>query len=113
MHPRFTALLCCPKTGAELQLEAYSRFADGSIECGRLISAQGQHQYPIVNGIPRFVDQEPYTGSFGYEWQKWSRVQFEQENIGRPMAGHTTRMFEAITELTPADLNGKLVVEFG
>jgi SAM-dependent methyltransferase len=113
MNPRFTELLCCPKTGAELKLEVDSRFADGSIERGRLISAQGQYQYPIVNGIPRFVDQEHYAGSFGYEWQKWSRVQFEQENIGRPMAGHTTRMFESITELTPADLGGKLVVEFG
>ena len=113
MHPRFVELLCCPQTGADLELRIDSCDADGLVERGRLIAAQGGHEYPIINGIPRFVDQEHYAGSFGYEWQKWSRVQFEQANVGRPMAGHTQRMFAAISGLAPADLAGKLVIEFG
>ena len=31
------------------------------------------------------------------EWSRWPRVQFESENVGRPMQGHTTRMWERIT----------------
>lgn len=113
MHPTFLPLLRCPRTGSELRLQVDELAEDQSVRSGRLTSTLGGHRYPIVGGIPRFVDQEHYAGSFGYEWHKWSRVQFERENAGRPMAGHTRRMFETITGLAPADLRGKLAVEFG
>jgi SAM-dependent methyltransferase len=113
MHPRFVPLLRCPQTGSELRLRVDEAHEDGTVKTGRLVRAGGEHAYPIVGGVPRFVDQEHYAGSFGYEWKKWSRVQFERENAGGPMAGHTRRMFEAIAELPPRELRGKLVVEFG
>lgn len=113
MHPRFVDILCCPNTGAALALDADERLPDGRVLSGALVSAADGRRYPIVNGVPRFVEQEHYAGSFGYEWQTWSRVQFEAENVGRPMAGHTTRMFDAITGLAPDALRGQLVVEFG
>jgi SAM-dependent methyltransferase len=87
--------------------------AEGFVLEGDLTTGDGRHVYPVVRGIPRFVVQESYAGSFGYEWRKWSRVQYESENAGRPMAGHTTRMFETITGWTGDELRGKLVVEFG
>ena len=74
-------------------------------ECGR--------EYPIVRGIPRFVPGERYADSFGYEWHRWPRAQFESENVGRPMEGHTTRMFERITEVDGEKINGRTIVEFG
>jgi SAM-dependent methyltransferase len=40
-------------------------------------------------------------------------VQFEDENIGRPFAGHTTRMWEAITAATEDEIRGQTIVEFG
>jgi SAM-dependent methyltransferase len=113
MHPKFVALLCCPKTGSALRLHVDELFADQTIKSGTLVSARDDNRYPIINGVPRFVEREHYTGSFGYEWQKWSRVQFESENTGKPMAGHTSKMFEAITGLGPGDLRGKLVADFG
>jgi SAM-dependent methyltransferase len=113
MHPKFLEILCCPKTGAELRLKVDEVFADGSIKSGSLATLDGQYVYPIIKGIPRFVGRENYTNSFGYEWKKWSRVQFESENAGGPMAGHTERMFDAVTGFSPHQMKGKLVVEFG
>lgn len=113
MHPRFTEILCCPETGAGLVLEIDTLLPDGRVWRGALASLADGRRYPIVDGVPRFVDQEHYTGSFGYEWQTWSRVQFEDANAGRPMAGHTTRMFDAIADLPADALRGKLVAEFG
>lgn len=111
MHPRFVDILSCPETGAPLTLHAEEHAANGTVRTGTLTG--GGRSYPIIGGIPRFVDKEHYAASFGYEWRKWSRVQFEEENAGMPMAGHTKRMFETITGFTAEALRGKLVVEFG
>jgi SAM-dependent methyltransferase len=112
MHPSFLEMLCCPKTGSDVVLENAAYDHNGLIVSGVLTSKAGA-QYPIVRGIPRFVSRESYAGSFGYEWHRWSRVQFEVENIGRRMYGHTTRMFDAITGFTAQHINQKRVVEFG
>ncbi len=44
-------------------------------------------RYAIRNGIPRFVSDEGYSHNFGYQWNRWAKVQFENENVGRPMEG--------------------------
>lgn len=113
MHPKFLNILCCPRTGASLNLKVDEALADGSIGRGTLVTDSGEHSYPILKGIPRFVDKEVYAQSFGYEWQKWSRVQFEAENVGGPMAGHTEKMFDATTGFSENVLKDKLVIEFG
>jgi len=113
MNPEFVNILCCPKSRERLTLEVGELFHDGSIKTGTLKTESGDRRYPILNGIPRFVDKEAYAQSFGYEWRKWSRVQFELENTERPMAGHTERMFDAITGFSEQFLKDKLVVEFG
>jgi SAM-dependent methyltransferase len=113
VHSKFTQILCCPVTGRELELIANELFANGMVRTGILITKDGTAHYPIINGIPRFVSKEFYSSSFGYEWRKWPRVQFESENVGRPMEGHTTRMFKTITGLTEGDVRNKTIVEFG
>jgi SAM-dependent methyltransferase len=85
---------------------------NGSVVTGALTTASGR-SYPIVRGVPRFVGCEHYAASFGYEWGRWPRVQFESENVGRPMAGHTTRMWERITGVDAGRVSGKRIVEFG
>lgn len=99
MHPKFLEILCCPMTGSNLILQNHENFSNGFIKNGLLENSNGSFSYPIINGIPRFVDKEFYASSFGYEWKKWARIQYEVENIGRPMEGHTTKMFAKITEL--------------
>jgi SAM-dependent methyltransferase len=112
MHPKFLDILCCPESGDSLELESHRvRVRDGMIVSGTLRSTSGR-VYPIVRGVPRFVGVEHYASSFGYEWSRWPRVQFEDANVGRPMAGHTTRMWERITGVS-GSLNGQTVVDFG
>jgi len=113
MHPKFISILCCPVNGSELGLKIEELFENGMVKTGILISSDGRTEYPIINGIPRFVSKEFYAGSFGYEWRKWPRVQFESENMGGPMEGHTTRMFKVITGLREEELKDKMVIEFG
>lgn len=112
MHPQFLGILCCPKTGQQLTLEAKETCANGMIATGKLVTPDGT-AYPIIRGIPRFVSQEFYTSSFTYQWNRWPRVQFESENTGRPMAGHTTRMWETITGVDAGEVQGRTIVEFG
>jgi ubiquinone/menaquinone biosynthesis C-methylase UbiE len=66
-----------------------------------------------VNGIPRFVRDEGYSDNFGYQWNRWARVQFEDQNINGPMEGHTTRMFQTITQFSADILRGKTVLDMG
>ncbi len=113
MNPKFLEILQCPRTGKALRLRADETLPDGTVKTGRLVTEDGENQYPIIDFIPRFVDKEHYTSSFGFEWQKWSRVQFEAENVGGKMDGHTTKMFDMIAGFAEEDLKGKLVVEFG
>ena len=96
MHPQFLALLRCPKSGEKLTLNVHEWGPRGMVLTGTLLASQGV-SYPIVRGIPRFVDTQGNASSFGYQWRRWPRVQFESENVGKPMSGHTTRMWEAIT----------------
>jgi SAM-dependent methyltransferase len=109
MHPKYLSLLADPKTGEGLSLEANARAGEHVAE-GWLISAS--NRYPIRRGIPRFVDDEGYSDNFGYQWNRWAKVQFESENVGRPMAGWTRSMFHKITEYE-GDLSGQTVLDIG
>lgn len=95
-----------------LSLRATETKPNGFIVSGELVSTSGK-VYPIIRGIPRFVDSEQYAASFGYEWARWPRVQLESENVGGPMAGHTTRMWEIITDSSKRELQKRIIVEFG
>jgi SAM-dependent methyltransferase len=115
VHEQFLDLLVDPETGADLALEAETWRGD-LVETGALVS--DTNRFPIIGGIPRFVPLGGnYSDSFGYQWNrgKWSRVQFESENAGRPMEGHTRRMWERIVgfDAGGADVKGKVIADIG
>ncbi len=112
MHPSFLPNLVDPKTGEPLRVECRAA-ENGRVLEGLLISPS--NSYPIVRGVPRFAgyQQQAYTRSFSYQWTKWSKVQFESENVGTTMAGHTKTMWEKITGVTADDLKGQLIADFG
>ena len=112
MHPSFLPYLQCPKTGSPLTLHADQVDPLGRVVEGYLMTQDGL-RYPIHRRVPRFVDQEFYSGSFGYEWLRWPRVQFDSENENGPLAGHTTQMWERITLGEHRDLVGQTLIEFG
>jgi SAM-dependent methyltransferase len=114
MHISFLEYLVDPTTKQPLQLEVSERNGN-FIETGVLKSSA--QTYSIVRGIPRFVEYQSanYSRSFGYQWRKWPRLQFESENVGRPMAGHTRKMWEKITGIVDnsAMLKDAVVADIG
>jgi len=46
------------------------------------------------------VNDEGYSDDFGYEWNRWARMQFEDRNL-RGLQGHTTHIFDPLLALPP------------
>lgn len=111
MHKSFVEYFCDPKTREDLELEV-TKMNGEFIESGSLKSKS--NSYPIVRGIPRFVEYKAknYSSSFGYQWKNWPRLQFDSENVGKPMEGHTTKMWEKITGID-TELSGQVVLDIG
>jgi ubiquinone/menaquinone biosynthesis C-methylase UbiE/uncharacterized protein YbaR (Trm112 family) len=110
MKLKHLSFLCCPETHADLELED-AVYSGDEIVSGTLRSPT--HAYPITQGIPRFVRDEGYSDNFGYQWNRWARVQFEDHNVLGPMQGHTTTMFKTITQFSAEKLRGKTVLDMG
>jgi len=113
MHLSFLKYIACPISKKPLTLAKSIKTQGDFVIEGELSS--GTFTYPIKAGIPRFVgqDQKNYADSFGYQWKKWSKVQFESENAGRPMQGHTLRMFEKIIGVDCSDFSSKIILDVG
>jgi ubiquinone/menaquinone biosynthesis C-methylase UbiE/uncharacterized protein YbaR (Trm112 family) len=111
MHKKFLDYLADPETGSPLELVVVEARGE-QVVSGFLRSPTAE--YPIVRGVPRFAgfDQKCYTESFGYQWRRWPRLQFESENVGGPMEGHTKEMWEKITGAR-GELAGKVALDIG
>jgi len=57
-----------PVTGAPL-------YAEGS----RLLSGKGE-EFPVTNGIPRFVNPDNYANAFGLQWKSFAKIQLDSYN---------------------------------
>lgn len=65
--------------------------------------------YPMLRGVRRFVDAEHYTGSFGYQWNRFAKTQLDSAN-------GTTRSRDTFIERTGfalESLRGKRVLDAG
>jgi SAM-dependent methyltransferase/uncharacterized protein YbaR (Trm112 family) len=78
MTPFLLKVLCEPITQAALQLTNPTYDARGHIMAGTLTTAAGK-TYPIINGVPRFVDFVPAktVESFGDEWNFFNFTDFK------------------------------------
>jgi len=104
------SLLCDPNTGEDLVLDVLIEDEYGILE-GSLRSPS--NSFSITNGIVRFVEDQGDYESFGFQWNRWAKVQFEGFNVGRPMQGHTARMFKSITQFNDEEMEGRLVLDVG
>ena len=91
------AIVCC------LTCQNTLRHVGEELVC----SACGR-KYPIVRGVPRFVEAEQYAGSFGFQWQTFDRTQLDREAGSRSESDFRQR-----TGFRPEDLKGKLVLDVG
>jgi SAM-dependent methyltransferase len=78
------------------------------IDHGSLICSGG-HTFPVLRGVPRFVQQDAYTSSFSYEWQRFRHTQLDS-HTGR---SDTRDRLQASLNFPLEDLRGKLVLDAG
>ncbi|MGE0453596.1 MAG: methyltransferase domain-containing protein [Vicinamibacteria bacterium] len=108
MKPRLLELLVCPACGEGLELEATAldgaEVMEGALRCPRDGS-----RYPVSGGVPRFVADAGYAGSFGRQWNWFRTIQLDSRT-GR---GETLRAFTQTTGWSDAELRGRLVLDAG
>jgi SAM-dependent methyltransferase len=73
-----------------------------------LACAGCSRRYPVVNGVVRFVDQQQYAGSFGFQWHVHALTQLDTAESDRSEIAFRKR-----TGFRPEDLAGKLVLDVG
>lgn len=91
------ALLRCPVCKSPLSN------AEGGLHC----SGCGRH-FPEVRGVLRFVEEQNYADSFGYQWHRFQRTQLDHAGTN-----FSEQDFVEKTGLQPEDLKGKLVLDVG
>ncbi len=107
MDRKILELFACPKCGAELRLEEGAA-QDGRVSEGLLLCAGCSSEYPIIRGMPRFVPSEDYADTFGYQWNRFDRLQLDrhtQNDLSRERFFATTGW--------PARLEGQRILEAG
>ncbi len=71
--------LVCPFCLEDLDI-TIDYIEEGHIIEGKLICRHCSKEYPIVKGIPRFVQENNYANNFGLEWNMHSRTQYDESS---------------------------------
>ncbi len=109
MQTKLLYVLACPQCGSALSCTATETDSHGDIVSGRLECAQGVHQFPIADAIPRFVPRDNYAASFGYQWNRFKLEQIDSANGTRLSADR----WYSETGWTRKWLGGKWVLDAG
>jgi SAM-dependent methyltransferase len=108
MKPNALKIYVCPTCKSELELRAEGtdgvEILTGSLHCRECDTA-----YPILRGVPRFVDAGRYASSFGSQWSWFRTVQIDALN-GTNLS---EQALEATTGWTARDYAGRLVLDAG
>ena len=113
MHIKFIDQLCDPITKENLVLDLKKSTLEGDI-CNEGYLNSSTSSYPIKNGVVRFLSNSDYNENFGWQWNHWPRVQFDSENVGKPMEGWTTMMWESVTGIKKdQNLKNKITLDLG
>jgi SAM-dependent methyltransferase len=68
------------------------------------------NSFRIVNNVPRFVPEDNYTSSFGFQWNRFQKTQIDRESKNSDFS--KSRFFVA-TDWDKEDLSEKNVLEVG
>lgn len=98
----------CPCCHSNLLLESIANKQRDEIEEAFLICGTGQHRFQIRQFIPRFVSTHDTTSSFGFEWNKHPRTQFDSVNGMQLSEARFIRQTN-----WPRDLSGEKILEVG
>src|SRR5436190_16286116 len=108
MKPALLELLRCPAAGGRLSL-ASGVTSSPEIEEGTLTCDCCGIAYPIVRGIPRFVEADNYANNFGFQWNRFRETQLDS-HTGVPIS---RRRFLRQTGWNQQTLEGRLVLDAG
>ena len=77
MKRKLLEIICCPKCKVSLDAPYFDgdEVTDLMLTCGSCTK-----EYPVTNGIPRFVESENYATSFGYQWNLFRKEQLDSYN---------------------------------
>jgi SAM-dependent methyltransferase len=110
MRTTFTDEFCCLKCRKKLMIKKVTEEDPklGDIREGYLACSQCLVSYPIVRCIPRFVAEESYAHSFGFQWNRFDRLQLDtsmNNNLSRDRFYQTTDW--------PTNMEGQKILEAG
>lgn len=108
MHYSLMELLACPACLGALTL-VVNRECDGEVESGVLACNRCAVEYPIDSFVPRFVAQQNYSSSFGFQWNTFSATQLDS-TTGQPISSDR---FFAQSAWSPSEMCGRLVLDVG
>jgi SAM-dependent methyltransferase len=97
-----------------LKCKQHSLQADGAAETetlpleGAVVCRQCGSSYRVRAGVPRFIPDESYAGSFGFQWNKFRRTQLDSFT---GMSLSSDRLFQ-VTQW-PRNLEGQRLLEAG
>jgi len=108
MQRRFLHHLVCPDCKQELTYCCEHEECPEEITSGSLFCATCNVKYPVVNSIPRFVSLNNYADSFGFEWLKHAKTQYDSYT-------HTKITEDRFFTETMwrKDLSGQILLEVG
>jgi SAM-dependent methyltransferase len=102
-------LFACIACGSALRAEASPSAANnGNIVEGQLTCTNCGKTFPIVRSMPRFVPSEEYAQSFGYQWNRFDRLQLDR-HMGNDLSRE--RFFK--TTQWPERMEGQRILEAG
>jgi SAM-dependent methyltransferase len=107
MRLKLLEVLACPKCGGGLSCRADG--AREEVESGELVCEGCGVAYPVRAGIPRFVPEDNYAASFGYQWNLFKSEQLDSVN-GTGLS--EARLFSE-TGWTKEWMEGKWVLDAG
>jgi SAM-dependent methyltransferase len=109
MWKELSDLLVCTSCAGELQCHAVETCVDGEVLEGTLACLHCRASYPVRGGIPRFVSNDNYAASFGYQWNTFRKQQIDSETG----LTQSRRRFYSETGWSGKSLSGKLLLEVG
>ena len=80
MKNKLLQVLGCPECHGALEFIAKEFMEGDEIITGLLGCHECGNRWPIKSGIPRFVESDNYASSFGYQWNKFKKVQIDSMN---------------------------------
>lgn len=109
MRPSLLPLLADPSTRTPLRLAKVTKEDAHRIWEGELESPATGKTFRILRGIPRFVEGETYSDSFGMQWNRFRTSQLDSQN-----GSHLSeRRFETETRWADDEIEGKWVMDAG